>query len=84
MNLKRNIEEVFLEYNKMFKVVLITGPRQVGKTTFLKNIKEKARKYVTLDDLEIRRMANENPKEFLSIYKPPIIIDEIQYAPKLL
>ena len=84
MNLKRNIEEVFLEYNKMFKTVLITGPRQVGKTTFLKNIKEKARKYVTLDDLEIRKLANENPKEFLSIYKPPMIIDEIQYAPKLL
>lgn len=84
MNYKRNIEEVFWEYNKMFKVVLLTGPRQVGKKTFLKQIKEKARKYVTLDDLEMRKLANENPKEFLKINCPPIIIDEIQYAPKLL
>ena len=64
MNLKRNIEEVFLEYNKMFKVVLITGPRQVGKTNFLKNIKEKIRKYVTLDDLEIRKMLMKIRKNF--------------------
>lgn len=84
MNYKRNIENVFMEYNKMFKVVLLTGPRQVGKTTFLKAIKEKNRKYITLDDLEIRKLANENPKEFLDIYSPPVIIDEIQYAPKLL
>ena len=47
MQYKRNMENIFHEYNKMFKAVLITGPRQVGKTTFLKNIKEDNRKYVT-------------------------------------
>ena len=84
MKYQRNMENIFLEYNTMFKVVLLTGPRQVGKTTFLKNIKEKERKYVSLDDLDLRKMANENPKEFLKKYAPPVIIDEIQYAPNIL
>ena len=48
----RNIETLFNEYANNFKAVLITGPRQVGKSTFLKNIKEPGRKYVTLDDLD--------------------------------
>ncbi len=84
MKYGRNIKDTFLEYNKMFKAVLLTGPRQVGKTTFLLTIKEKERKYVTLDDLEIRNLANNNPEKFFDIYTPPIIIDEIQYAPGLL
>lgn len=82
--IKRNIEEIFKQYNSMFKAILITGSRQIGKTTFLKNIKEKERKYVTLDDWEIRKFANDNPKEFIKFYSPPCIIDEIQYAPRLM
>ncbi len=81
---ERNIKDTFLEYSEQFKAVLLTGPRQVGKTTFLLNIKEKERKYISLDDINIRKMALTNPKEFLSIYSPPIIIDEIQYAPSLM
>lgn len=84
MNYERNIKETFLEYNKSFKAVLLTGPRQVGKTTFLLSIKEKERKYVTLDDLEIRKEARENPKKFIETYSPPVIIDEIQYVPELM
>ncbi len=84
MNYKRNIEQVFREYNNSFKAILVTGPRQVGKTTFLLAIKEKNRKYVTLDDRSIRNLAINNPEEFFNIYKPPIIIDEIQYAPTLM
>lgn len=80
----RNIETLFNEYANNFKAVLITGPRQVGKSTFLKNIKEPGRKYVTLDDLELRALANKDPKTFINKYLPPVIIDEIQYAPKLL
>lgn len=80
----RNIETLFNEYANNFKAVLITGPRQVGKSTFLKNIKESGRKYVTLDDLELRALANKDPKTFINKYLPPVIIDEIQYAPKLL
>lgn len=84
MNYDRDIKETFLEYNKMFKSILLTGPRQVGKTTFLLSIKESNRKYVTLDDLELRKLAKENPKKFIEIYSPPVIIDEIQYAPDLM
>ena len=84
MNYKRNIKDNFLIYNQAFKSVLLTGPRQVGKTTFLLDIKEKERKYVTLDDLELRKIALENPKHFIEIYTPPVIIDEIQYAPNLM
>ena len=66
------------------KVVMVTGPRQVGKTTMLKMIAEKSRKYVSLDDLNIRKLAQDDPKLFMLNYEPPIIIDEIQYAPNLL
>lgn len=66
------------------KIVLVTGPRQVGKTTMLKMIAEKERKYVSLDDLNIRKLAQDDPKLFMMNYKAPIIIDEIQYAPELL
>lgn len=80
----RDIKDLFLEYANNFKTVLVTGPRQVGKTTLLKELKEKKRKYVTLDDLKIRSFANNNPDEFFKKNCPPVIIDEIQYAPNLL
>lgn len=70
--------------SKIRKVVLVTGARQVGKTTMLKMIKETKRNYVTLDDLNIRKLAQDDPKLFMLNYQPPIIIDEIQYAPNLL
>lgn len=81
---ERNIRELFRDYSNNFKVVLVTGPRQVGKTTLLKKLKEKNRKYVTLDDIKLRVLANNDPENFLKEYTPPVIIDEIQYAPKLL
>lgn len=56
----------------------------MGKTTLLKEIRRKNRKYVTLDDLELRSFAKKDPKRFLEVYSPPIIIDEIQYDPNLL
>ena len=81
---KRDIEQLFDEYSKNFKAILITGPRQVGKTTIMKNINKDNRKYVTLDDFALRAMANNNPEAFLKMYRPPVMIDEIQYAPNLL
>jgi predicted AAA+ superfamily ATPase len=66
-----------------FPVLLVTGPRQVGKTTLLQHIKEDERSYVTLDDLDERMMAKNDPALFLQRHKPPVIIDEIQYAPEL-
>jgi len=64
--------------------LLLTGPRQVGKTTMLKALREKTRKYVSLDDVGLRTLAKEDPVLFLRQYSPPVIIDEIQYAPELM
>ena len=81
--IKREIEKKFKELSNSRKIVLITGARQVGKSTFVKSIKEKNRTYITLDDLSLRELAQNDPKLFLMNYKGPIIIDEIQYAPNL-
>jgi predicted AAA+ superfamily ATPase len=81
---KRHAETVLADMLKRFKCVLVSGPRQVGKSTLIMNLKEETpRKYVTLDDLELREMAKKDPKGFLAIHKPPICIDEVQYAPEL-
>lgn len=88
MYIKRTIEKCIKQIEKTFPVVLITGPRQVGKTTLLKILeKEKLDKkinYVTLDDLSSRMLAKEDPELFLRTYKTPLIIDEFQYAPEIL
>ncbi len=82
--IKRNIEEKFMEMNEFFKAILVTGARQVGKTTMLKNLaKDTNRSYVTLDDLMDRELAKRDPVLFFQKYQPPIIIDEVQYAPEL-
>lgn len=69
---------------EQFPVLLIVGPRQVGKTTLLKHLSKEKRTYVTLDDPILATLAQENPSLFLERFKPPILIDEIQYAPQLL
>lgn len=81
--IKRNIEDVIKKQERLFKVILITGARQVGKTTVLKNLRPNL-KYITLDDMILAQTAIEEPIMFLESNKPPIIIDEVQYAPKLL
>lgn len=81
--IKRLAENVIKKQEKMFKTILVTGARQVGKTTMLKNIKSDV-SYITLDDIILNQSATEDPELFLKSNKPPIIIDEIQYAPSLL
>lgn len=81
--IKRLAENVINKQEKMFKTLLITGARQVGKTTMLKNVKPNIN-YITLDDMILNQSANDDPNLFLKSNKPPIIIDEIQYAPDLL
>ena len=81
--LGRRLKNVISEISKAFPVLLITGPRQVGKTTLLESCADKNRSYVTLDDLEERSLAKNDPALFLQTHKTPIIIDEIQYAPEL-
>ncbi|HOX31005.1 MAG TPA: ATP-binding protein [Spirochaetales bacterium] len=84
MYIPRAIESAVLAIAKSFPVLLVTGPRQVGKTTLLRHLAEKGRNYVTLDDPLQRRLAAEEPELFLERFEPPVIIDEIQYAPGLL
>lgn len=80
----RSLEDRILDVSNQFPVVLLTGPRQVGKTTLLQHICTDERRYVTLDDLALRALANEDPALFLQRFPPPVLIDEIQYAPPLL
>ena len=85
MYITRSIEETVKKTSENFKIVLVTGARQVGKTTLLKHLAEGTnRTYVTLDDLMVRSLALAEPALFLQRYAPPVLIDEIQYAPQLL
>ena len=80
----RTLEPFFLTATRQFPVMLVTGPRQIGKTTFLRHLAANGRSYVTLDDPMLCSLAREEPGLFLQRYRPPILIDEIQYAPQLL
>ena len=84
--IKRNIEKSVKQMEQNFPVVMITGPRQVGKTTLLNQINKNNKKinYVSLDDLNARALAVEDPELFLRTYEIPLIIDEFQYAPNIL
>lgn len=82
--LKRTLERKFLHMNSFFKAVLVTGARQVGKTTMLKHLAAKQnRTYVSMDNTMARTLAKSDPVLFFQTYKPPIIIDEIQKAPEI-
>ena len=70
--------------SRQFPVVLLTGPRQVGKTTVLAHLCGRGRTYVSLDDPALRALAQNDPVLFLERFEPPVLIDEIQYAPALL
>jgi predicted AAA+ superfamily ATPase len=78
----RNIETTINKAAKMFPAVIITGARQVGKTTLLKHITTGI-KYITLDDPILLQSAIEEPGSFFKTSPPPVIVDEIQYAPNL-
>jgi predicted AAA+ superfamily ATPase len=84
MYLKRTLTTVVKQASNQFPVLLVTGPRQVGKTTCLRHAADKERTYVTLDDPQARTLAKEDPKLFLQRFTAPVLIDEIQYAPELL
>lgn len=84
--ISRHMEERILKLSKSYSAILVTGPRQAGKTTMLRSLAEKeniGREYVTLDDLTARDMAKNDPALFLQLHKPPVLIDEVQYAPEL-
>jgi len=84
MYIKRHLETVVRQASETFPVVMVTGPRQVGKTTMLEKLAEADRTYVSLDSPINREIARTEPELFLQRYPPPVLIDEFQYAKELL
>ncbi|SFC31220.1 ATP-binding protein [Butyrivibrio sp. YAB3001] len=85
-HIERDLKSKIIDLNKEYSAILITGARQVGKSTLFETImKEQGeeREIVTLDDLEARALAKKDPAMFLQIHEPPVMIDEVQYAPEL-
>ena len=81
--IKRSLSDVVDRASRCFKCVMVSGPRQVGKTTLLKSMAEAGRRIVTLDDPVQRAFAQRDPELFLSSNPAPLLIDEVQYAPEL-
>ena len=80
----RTLEQKIMDISRDYSCLLLIGPRQVGKTTMLEHLMEgSARRKVTLDDAENRRLAQSDPALFLEMHPAPVLIDEVQYAPQL-
>ena len=80
----RALSRVIRKALRTFPAIVVTGPRQSGKTTLLKALCADTHAFVSLEDPDVRIRAKEDPLQFLARYKPPVIIDEIQYVPELL
>lgn len=82
--IKRTLEKKITEISKEYACILVTGPRQVGKSTMLQHLMEGGnRNRVTLDNIDERKLAKTDPALFLEIHPAPVLIDEVQYAPEL-
>lgn len=81
--INRDLEEKIKSASKEYACILITGARQVGKSTVLKQLMDDNREEVLLDDIEERKLASKDPALFLQMHSLPILIDEVQYAPEL-
>ncbi len=84
MYIKRHLENEILKASKYYPVVMVCGQRQVGKSTMLNHIREANRRYVSLDDMNARRLAETDPELFFETYGFPILIDEFQRVPSIL
>jgi len=82
-HLPRTLASTIREVSAQFPVLLLTGPRQVGKSTLLEDCAESSHRQVTLDDIEQRALAQSDPALFLQTWPAPVVIDEVQYAPEL-
>jgi predicted AAA+ superfamily ATPase len=80
--IRRNLENHIKKYAREYPVISIVGPRQSGKTTLAKYMFQNYN-YVSLENMDIRHMAQDDPRGFLADYPPPVIIDEIQRVPQL-
>ena len=83
MYIERTISGTVTKTSRAFKTLLLTGPRQVGKTTLLNRLREEERSYVSLDETDLRFSAKRDPAGFINRLKLPVLIDEVQYAPEL-
>ncbi|MBI3540798.1 MAG: AAA family ATPase, partial [Deltaproteobacteria bacterium] len=79
----RLLRKKFLQAVETFPAVILTGARQTGKSTLCQTLLKDTHAYVSLEDPDARRMALQDPRTFLEIHPPPVIFDEIQYAPEL-
>lgn len=80
----RTLEPVLLRAAREFPVVVLSGPRQSGKTTLLQHLFREKYRYVSLELPDTRAAAAADPRGFIELYPPPVIFDEVQYAPDLL
>lgn len=81
--INRHISKYVLNASKTFPVLILTGTRQIGKSTLLEHLIDSDRRVVSLDNPILRQSAKEDPEKFLQTYSPPVLIDEVQYAPEL-
>jgi predicted AAA+ superfamily ATPase len=84
MYVARTLEPFVTRAAEQFPVVLLTGARQVGKTTLLRHLSQEERTYVTLDDPLVLSLVKSEPALFMQRFPPPVLIDEMQYAAELL
>ncbi|MGA1865729.1 MAG: AAA family ATPase [bacterium] len=82
--IERRLEQVVKQAVKEFPAIVLTGPRQSGKTTLLKHLFSQIHRYVSLELPDVRAAAAADPRAFLEMNPPPVIFDEVQYAPDLL
>ena len=82
--INRSLELLLKKAASEFPAVILTGPRQSGKTTLLQHLFSSHCNYVSLEMPVIRAAATEGPRGFLELYPPPVFFDEVQYAPGLL
>lgn len=80
--LHRTVENVLQKVSPSYKAIMLSGMRQVGKSTLLKEMGG-TRRYLTLNNSRLLRMAKEAPQQFLQLNRPPITVDEVQWAPEL-
>ena len=81
MYIPRDLTSRLLESRSL--VQILTGPRQCGKSTLLSHLSDSSYTEITFDDLQMRTLANRDPGLFLDQFKPPLLLDEVQYVPNL-